>query len=173
MRRALLPSALALIALTGLAPASAGADVGWVVGSDFRVGGAYFSLGFYRPAVPHYDYGHQPTYYYRARAPLRYAGVQCTTACYLQDGYYHHHPTCPVVSHHLRRYDYHPSRVWASIGVPYGHYGYRPPAYGYRPPPRPYYRYDHRWDDHRGRGHGHDRGRGHGHHKHGPHCGHH
>lgn len=174
MRRALLPSALVLAAVTGLAAAPAQADVGWVGGADFRVGGAFFSLGFHRPATPYYGH-YEPVYYYRVRAPLRYAGVQCTSACYLRDGYYHHHPTCPVVSHHFRRHDYYPGRAWASIGVPYAYYGYRPPAYGYRPPLRPDYRWDDRWDDRHGRGHGrgHDRGRGRGHHKHDRHCGHH
>lgn len=172
MRRALLPFALVVAAATGLAAAPARADIGWVGGADFRVGGAYFSLGFHRPATPYYGY-YEPVYYYRVRAPLRYAGVRCTSACYLRDGYYHHHPTCPVVSHHFRRYDYHPGRAWSSIGVPYRYYGH----HDYRPP-RPYYRWDDRRDDHRGRGWGHYKSRGRGHykhdrHKHDRHCGHH
>jgi hypothetical protein len=176
MRRALLLSIPVLAVLIPFIASPARAEVGWVAGADFRVGGASFSLGFHGPAVSHYG-RYQPAYYYRVGTPLSYPGVRCTSACYLRDGYHHHHPSCPVVAGYFGRYDFHPTRIWASIGVPHAYYGHRPPAYGYRPPPRPYYRYDprfevRRYDDHRGHGR-HGRGHGRGHHKHGPGCGHH
>lgn len=180
MRRALLSTALVLTALIALAASPARAQVSWVVGADFHVGNAYFSLGYQRPAVRPYGY-YEPVYYYRVRAPLRYDGVHCTSSCYLRDGYYYHHPSCPVVARHFQRYDFYPSRIWASVGIPY-RYG------GYHAAPRPYYRHDYRRYDHRyydrrhydrrydshGRGHGwgHSKGRGRGHHEHGPHCHH-
>ncbi|MEZ5333021.1 MAG: hypothetical protein R2991_13435 [Thermoanaerobaculia bacterium] len=178
MRRALPAIALALTISTLLAVPPAGAEVAWVAGADFSVGGAYFSLGFQSPAVQPYS-RYEPVYYYRVRQPLHYEGVHCTSACYLRDGYTYHHPSCPLVARHFAAYRFAPTRIWASLGVPYGVRGYAPPAYGYRQPPVVYYRgprYDvHRYDRHddgrRDHGRGHGRGHGHGH-QHGPHCHH-
>lgn len=165
MKRALLVSTLCVSALSlggGLAPAEASGN--WFVAADFAVGGAYFSLGYQQPAYgyPGY-YAPQPVYYYRVDRPLPYPGLHCTSACYLRDRHYYHHPSCPLVAHHFRRYDYRPR------------WGYSGPVVHYRPyyPARPYYWHDRRgwddWDDYRGhRGHG----WGHYQHRHHRGCGH-
>jgi hypothetical protein len=164
--QALAITALILPLMGALEPAEARAN--WTVGADFAVGGVYFSLGF-----NDFDrYGRGPSYYYRTQGPLRYAGHQCGSACYLADGYAYHHPDCPLVSYHFGRYGYDPVFLWTNLAPrPYGwgpvvyrsHYGPWSRAYRYdshrydrryerRDFRQDYRRHDRRDDRHRGRG---------------------
>ncbi len=169
MTRLLLVSTLCVLALVlggGLGPAEASHN-DWFVAGNFAVGGLNFALGYQQPAY-RYGYGYpvpHPVYYYRVERPLTYPGVRCTTACYIRDHSYYHHPSCPLVGHHFRSYDYRPR--WGYGG--YGGYDHR----SYAPRPHDYwndYRYRYHDDDdyrHRGRGRGHDK-----HHRHDRYCDH-
>jgi hypothetical protein len=185
MRRTL--TALALGATMIMPPAlapDAGADHSeWVFGGSFRIGGAYFNIGYF-PAA-------HPVYYYRTRAPLRYRDHACHDRCYHGGGYTYHHASCPLVHRHFRHHRFEPRAVFARYAPRHRDYGYGYYDNGYYDRghhdrgyydrghhDRGYYdrdrhydrrhhdrgRYD-RDDDDRGRRDRHDRGRHRGHHR--------
>ncbi len=175
MKRPVLVLALATLAITvggAFEPAEAG-RLRWHAGADFRVGGFDFSIGFSGPQ--HYGIDYRPDFYYRTRAPLRYAGYQCSSACYMRDSWSYHHRSCPVVGHHFALGGFDPYPAWHHVqyawfgGYPapwyytyrdhdYRRYGYR--DYGYHGRRH----YGHKYRGH-GHGYGHYKGRGRGHYK--------
>jgi hypothetical protein len=143
-----------LIVMPGFAPA-ADADHGWVVGSGFRIGGIYFSIGYFEGRHS------RPVYYYRSRHHLNLPRDHYHGDCYVDDGYYYHHESCSLAvgyfgrhgvsrhhlfSHYAPHYDgrYHDGGHYR--GRSYDHHGGR---YGYYDDD--HHRGHRRHHDHRGR----------------------
>lgn len=121
MKRPLLGSALILVLLLSLGEGAFQPAVasGWSIGGGFRVGGLHFSLAY---ADGHR--GRHGGHYYRTRGHVRYDGYRCGRSCFKRAAYNYHHSACPLVLHHFRRHDYHPTRFHGSYYGP-------PPVYGY------------------------------------------
>ncbi|MCB1035050.1 MAG: hypothetical protein KDD47_14580 [Acidobacteria bacterium] len=119
-RRVSLPKALSVAVLSaamlvtpGLVPQAEAASLSLHFGGGFRIGGVFFNIGV------HARDGHYHDHYYRTSHRLRYDGYSCSRACYRDEKYTYHHRSCPVVSHHLRRYGYDAGAVFNTYAPRY------------------------------------------------------
>ena len=105
----------ALLVSSGTARDAEANHEDWLFGAGFRIGGFAFhvaSPAYWHSGAPYDD----RDYFFRTFHRIRYRGYACSAFCFRQQRHVYHPASCPLVSHHFRRYGYTTHAVNARYG---------------------------------------------------------